>query len=126
MDRAKWANDLFALAGRLDSLTSANLREDEDLYEVYKKAIHRFAVQEDVSQKIEDQVQYPPEWDNLEAAVAHVAPNALLDNMWGWVAAGRWVGASLADVHEKGWLAPALRRLASHIDELDLQPGVDF
>jgi len=126
MDRAKWAHDLFVLAAQLDVLTADDLRKNEDLHDECRLLIHRFAIRDEISKAIEDQVQYPPEWDNLRSAVEGVSPDVVLDNMWGWVAVGRWMEAPLAEIHEKGWLVPALRRVAGAVDELDLQPGVDF
>ncbi len=122
----QWAEDLLRYADRLSSPVNEKLSLSAELHEELCRLIHRFQVKEDLSQGLSNQVQYPPDWDNLGAAVQTPDPHVLLDNMWGWVSTGRWVDEPLTDIHGHGWLVPALRRLAQHAPDLQLEPGVDY
>ena len=120
-----WAIELTELADRLKNLSADVLRSDEVLHDTIAEAIRRYDVLGEFYVGIEDQTQYPPEWEHLDRAVEVSNPNILLANMSGWVATGRWISAPLAEAHAAGWLEPALRRLAANVSGLNVRPG-DF
>lgn len=122
----QWAEDLRRAADEVETVSPADLMRDEDLHERFCKLVHRYEVVGLVYSDIEDQVQYPPDWNNLAGAVENVPGSVLLCNMYGWVSQNRWMTGPLSVAHEKGWLAPALRRLADYVVTVTVKPGWGF
>ena len=122
-ERETWASDLRQAADELEALSAADLASDKVMHDRFCRLIHRFKVLEVIYADIKDEVQYPPDWDNLAGAVDNVSGPVLLGNMWGWVSQNRWMDSPLSIVHEKGRLAPALRKLADYIATVTLKPG---
>lgn len=117
-----WAEELLARADELKSLGAKDLYHDEELHDRICDAIQRVDLADSEYDAIADRMTYPPEWDDLGASVEVDDPRLLLANMSGWVATGRWMEGPLALVHEKGWLEPALRRLAVGADKIKFHP----
>ncbi|OYW81577.1 MAG: hypothetical protein B7Z26_04915 [Asticcacaulis sp. 32-58-5] len=122
MTQEEWAKELRELPDKLVSITAVELEADENLHDRLREAILKFDIPGSVFLKIQDDLSYPPDWENMAKAVEVLNPDLLFANMRGWVAVGRWMDAPLARVHATGWLEPAFRRLSSVTQSMNIIP----
>ncbi|ESQ79786.1 hypothetical protein [Asticcacaulis sp. YBE204] len=115
-----WAERLLMAADVLKDVTPDEFRVDQPFYDEMTLVLTEYELTDTAYKAAEPNVPYPPQWEQLSAAVNGSTPNELLLHILGWVSQGRWIEAPLVRVHEAGLLEPALKRLAAHVSALDI------
>lgn len=124
-EAADWAARLLMAADVLKDVTPDEFRVDQPFYDEMILVLSEYRLTDMAYAAAAINVPYPPDWDQLSAAVNGSTPNELLLHILTWIAQSRWIDTPLVRVHSAGLLEPALRRLASLTSRLDITPIKD-